>query len=302
MCPGKIIMGQHFHFQSQADRDTFNAALSPISALTNSNGGKSCVYNMATAPTELSMVYCWDSAASFALTETLFSQTTAITSMLDRITCEAYFCGDVKAETKAILAKWNEVPGFTIQACETELGYSDGTPLAHDGLGAFGITEFPDASSLDAYTAEMKTTAAIWIAKSSVVCWARISPTKLVSIWFLRSKADALVWLNDLHSPACERMLSAIPSMTQFGGITFGNTEDPDIKAAMEPWTTWKAAPIISGSLGGKSYSFLQKAVFKDTAARDTAVAAIKAANLGDHGGSFFVCPQGDSQLWIVSH
>ena len=42
---------------------------------------------------------------------------------------------------------------------------------------------------------------------------------------------------------------------------------------------------VCSGSLGGNFLSFVQKAVFKDTAARNAALAALKASTIGgDHG------------------
>jgi len=92
-----------------------------------------------------------------------------------------------------------------------------------------------------------------------------------------------------------------IPGMISFGGTCFGNTNDPEIKAGLVPWTTWPTAPIISGSLGGASYTFLQRAVFVDTAARDKCVASFRATKLGgDHGGAYWACPVGDSQMWFA--
>lgn len=60
---------------------------------------------------------------------------------------------------------------------------------------------------------------------------------------------------------------------------------------------------VCSGSLGGNFLSFVQKAVFKDTAARNAALAALKASTIGgDHGGAFFACPLGESQAWICHY
>ena len=84
-------MGQTFKFKSKADRDTFNDGLTQIVALTNSKGGKSFVYNMDTAPTELTMVFIWESTSSFQLTEKLFGETESITVRAHSI------CGSVPA-------------------------------------------------------------------------------------------------------------------------------------------------------------------------------------------------------------
>ena len=151
MSGGKFVVGQTFKFENQTDRDAFNVALGPIGSLSNSAGGKSCVYNCDTAPTEITMVFIWDSNETFYLTEKLFGAAAVISVRADSIltivfwpfpadippapyqgligkfTCEAFFCGDIDAKTRTILSKWNDAPGFKINICETVIGYADKT-------------------------------------------------------------------------------------------------------------------------------------------------------------------------------
>ena len=301
-------MGQYFRFRSQADREAFSEAIVQVVALTNAAGGKSFGYNLDTAPTELTMVWVWDSTASFQTTEKLFAQTEVITAMVGTFTCEAYFCGDISTETKGLVAKWNEAPGFDIRVCENELAYADKTcvGMSHDAMGAFGVFEHASEAARDAYFAEAKKTAAVWMSRSHVVSHAKVSgsSTKSVHIWMFKSKEDTLSWMaEDIPSKIMEPGLAMIPSMVKFGGVCFGNTTDAEINVALKPWSTWKVAPLVSGSLGGNFLSFIQKAVFKDTAARNAALAALKASTIGgDHGGAFFACPLGESQAWICHY
>jgi len=303
MSGGKFVVGQTFKFENQTDRDAFNVALGPIGSLSNSAGGKSCVYNCDTAPTEITMVFIWDSNETFYLTEKLFGAAAVISGLIGKFTCEAFFCGDIDAKTRTILSKWNDAPGFKINICETVIGYADKTDstLSPDGMLAYGESEFANAADMDEYVATLRLSAPIWMSRCNVVMHGKVSATKMVSIWSLKSKGDVMGWLqSDLASAAMAGGMALIPKMVKFGGYLMGNTEDPEIKAGLAPWTTWKAAPFLSGSLGGKSYSFLQRAVFKDSAARDAAVAALKIAAPSVEGtAAFFHCPCGDSQLWI---
>lgn len=223
-----------------------------------------------------------------------------------KINCEATFMGELTARTREILTRWDSVPGFNIVACESVVAYADQScsGLAHDATAAYGRFTHASEAACDAYLAECKATATVWMARSNVVAHAKVSATESAHLWFLRSKADTVAWLrSDLQTPYFEPLIALIPGIPKFGGVVCGNTSDPEIAAGLAPWTTWKPSPIVSGSLGGSQYSFLQKACFKTPAARDAALEALKTGLDGDkQGGCYFGCPIGDSQAFLVHY
>ena len=331
MCNGKVFAAHFFRFANTADRDAFDAALVSLISLTNARGGKNYLYNAASGPTEIAMVIIWENAAAFAVTEHLFGLNTVVQGMIGKgLTLEAWFCGALTSESRAAITKWNDAPGFEITACDSEIEYADAQNggLAHDGMGAFGVFEHSSEAARDGYMQEAKATSNIWMARSNLVIHANVSATKSIHIWMTRSKADTLTWLNgDLKSevmqvclatpsvsqlsteaatdafsaPRAQPLLAFIPSMASFGGVVFGNIGDPEIASGLAPWSTWKLCPLMSGSLGGNFYSFLQKAAFKSPAARDAAIEALKTGLDGvGAGGCYFGCPVGESQAFMV--
>lgn len=333
MCHGRIIMGQFFRFENTADRDILNEALPSILALTNAQGGQNFCYNAASSPTEITMFFIWDSDESFSTTEQLFGQTEAVKvstppratlvaglpplkpipvairqALIDagKLTCEATFMGELSAKTREIITRWNSVPGFNIVSCESVVAYADQSycGLAHDATAGYGRFTHASEAACDAYLAECKATATVWMARSNVLAHAKVSATESAHLWFLRSKADAVEFLcSDLQTSYFEPLIALIPGIPKFGGVVCGNTNDPEIAAGLAPWSTWKPCPLISGSLGGSHYSFLQKASFKTPAARDAALEALKTGLDGDkQGGCYFGCPLGDSQAFFVHY
>jgi len=303
---GHIASVQTYTFPTEAEKTTFVTKTSPIWAQQNATGNTSYGYCADIAPTKALFVCLWESPAAFIECEGLFGELEVVTSMIGKMGCDAYLCGNITPEVKAKADAWDQAPGFS---CKT---YSGGDtcvmPSVMTGMDAksctgVGTCEFNTAAELDEYYNATLHLLPIWMNRLAVMTHTRTSPTTLSFLWVFKSYEDQVAYLGpDQGQPELKVFYDWLPRFKSFGGVMFGNTEDETIKKLMEPWTTWTTAPMLSGSLGGPFHIMLQKGLYETAEGRDAAIKAIAENKWNDGNGSYFGFPTGLTGAYFVHY
>jgi len=219
--------------------------------------------------------------------------------------CEALLVGAITPTIQERAAAWDAAPGWSVKCyADPEFMFCDGTPMTPDSLVAVSDFEFNTAAECDAFLAMGATFYQCIAIRCTDLLVVKVNATTIKYSWTFKTSADFVDFVTSDHQMAAMApIIQMIPTAKTFGGICFGNTDDPAVLKALSGWPTWSYGPLLCGSLGGQTYQFLQKITYKSMAAREAAYAALKASTMGGaHGGAYFGVKVGESSIWTIHY